>query len=131
MNMININHTSCILIFLPPCFYYHLILYKKEKDPISRAGNECDSETVRESVGVVERERRAIRQRLPVVDETVIIVNTLENPRVNQLNGAEPTAADVDPRDVASRHALVRDLHGVTGYSVGHRFGRCLVHHNV
>lgn len=79
----------------------------------------------------MEGERGSKRQRFPVVDETVVVVNPLENSRVNQLDGAEPTAADVDPRDVASRHALVRDLHSVTGYSVGHRFGRCLVHHNV
>lgn len=79
----------------------------------------------------MERECGAIRQRLAVVDETVVVVNTLEHSRVYQLSRAEPPAAHVDPRYLAPRHTLVRYLHRVTRYSVRQRFGCCLVHHNV
>jgi len=41
---------------------------------------------VRESVGVVKRESGAKRQRLAVVDETVVVVNTLEDSWVYQLS---------------------------------------------
>lgn len=86
---------------------------------------------VRESVGVVKRESGAKRQRLAVVDETVVVVNTLEDSWIYPLSRAEPTAVDVYPRNYASRHTLVRYLYHVTWYSVRHWLRYCLVHHYV
>lgn len=117
-------------LFSFPLFLQSYPIKTKRKSHL-RTGDEGDRERVRESVGIVKRESGAIRQRLAVVDKTVVVVNTLEDSWVNQLSRAEPTAADVDPRNNASRHTHVRYLYRVTWYSVRHWFRCCLVHHYV
>ena len=70
-------------------------------------------------------------QRLAVVDETVVVAEAFEDLWVDDMGGAEPATAEVDPGDVAARDTRVDDLHAELGNATWHSACGALGYHYV
>ncbi|KAH7857101.1 hypothetical protein Vadar_009008 [Vaccinium darrowii] len=84
-----------------------------------------------EGVGVLKRDAVAVNQRLPVVNEAVVVTEAFEDAGVDETGGAEPAAAEVDAGDVTAGDTDVHDFNRVGWDAVWEGWCRALVNHYV
>ena len=77
-----------------------------------------DCERVRECIGILKGESATCYQRLSVVYKAVVVAEALEYLGVDEASRAEPSTAEVNPRDVTPSGTHVHDLNSVSRYAI-------------
>lgn len=80
---------------------------------LSNADHRGNGEWIEVSIGILERKSATIDQGSAIIDEAVVVTEALEHLGVDETCRAEPAAAEVNSRDVASTDAHIHDLNRV------------------
>lgn len=70
-----------------------------------------------EGIGILEGNGTAVAERLPIINEAVVVAKTLEELWANETRRTKPATRDVNATDLAPTDTKVHDLDGVARYA--------------